>query len=513
MSMIATPSDSADAPGRSQRLHPSSLLFSLGSAARRLLIPGIIVLFASRGDRTEVWLMALFVPAALAALAKFLSYRYRLGREELVVREGIVTRNERHIPYSRIQNIDLVQNPLHRMLGVAEARLETASGDKPEAVIRVLSLQAVERMRARVFEERDRAAAVTDGGDAPAAASPADEPPRRLVELTSRELMLLGVMSNRGLAMIAAAMGMFWQFSRFRLDDQVEKLAQRLETVPDALPVSEGASTWIVAVAGAIAILVVVKLLSVIWIVLKYYRFKLTLRGDDLRAEYGLFTHVSATIPRHRIQVLSTRHGPVQRRLRRVSVQVETAGGGEGEQGGHGSRLWIAPQMREEGLARLLGEVLPGIDFDALDWRELEPRVRWRVFRKTLIVASIAVAGITVAIGPWGLLLELVAVPLAFIRSALYVRHTRYAMAEGFVAYRSGWLRRTVSAVRWSKIQVLSLRQSPFDRRARMATLCVDTAGAGRIGHPVEIDYLGAEIAEGMRDRLFREVGRTDFRW
>ena len=53
----------SDLPGAPQRLHPISLLFSIGGAARRLLLPGIF-LFLMRGrSNYEIWFMVLFVPA------------------------------------------------------------------------------------------------------------------------------------------------------------------------------------------------------------------------------------------------------------------------------------------------------------------------------------------------------------------------------------------------------------------------------------------------------------------
>ena len=51
-------------------------------------------------------------------------------------------RRVRHIPYSRIQNIDAVQNVLHRVLGVAEVNIETGGGDAAEAKMSVLPLAA-----------------------------------------------------------------------------------------------------------------------------------------------------------------------------------------------------------------------------------------------------------------------------------------------------------------------------------------------------------------------------------
>ena len=113
------------------RFVPWASIFATDSSwnSKTLLLPGILVLiFASRGGRGELWFMLLFLPALIGALFRYWSYRYRFDRDELMIRQGIVFRSERHIPYARIQNIDLVQNPLHRLFRVAEVRLETTAG-------------------------------------------------------------------------------------------------------------------------------------------------------------------------------------------------------------------------------------------------------------------------------------------------------------------------------------------------------------------------------------------------
>ena len=49
---------------KTQRLHPVSLLFSLGGAARGLLFPAIAVFFVSGRGNYEFWL-AIFFPIAV----------------------------------------------------------------------------------------------------------------------------------------------------------------------------------------------------------------------------------------------------------------------------------------------------------------------------------------------------------------------------------------------------------------------------------------------------------------
>ena len=60
---------------------------------------------------------------------------------------------------------------------------------------------------------------------------------------------------------------------------------------------------------------------------------------------------------------------------------------------------------------------------------------------------------------------------------------------------------------------MVRVRTSPLDRWHGMAALHVDTAGAGKVGHKIAIEYLEAEDAEAIRDRLYQEASRTEYRW
>jgi putative membrane protein len=499
------PSERAPGEPKIRRLHPSSLLFTISAQAKNFLLPGIVVLiFALRGDRGELWIMLLFIPAVVAALFQYWSYRYRFDRDELVVRQGIVFRNERHIPYTRIQNIDLVQNPLHRLFRVAEVRLETAGGQKPEAVMRVLSLDAVRRMRARVFadgRERDPTAqaAPTSAGNV-------------LHEMGGRDVFLFGLISNKGMVVVAAALGAAWQLDVF--DKWMSSLSREsIERYGHLLPRGNPLATALLVLAVVVAVLVFVRFLSIVWAVAKFHGFRLTRSGEDLRAEFGMLPHVTKTIPRHRIQLLSTRAGFLHRRCGRVAVQVETAGSAGEQQGPSADRLWLAPLIREQSVAGLVHEALPEIDLDRLQWRSVSARARGRRFRLALYV-SVLVTGLAVlALGFWGLVTLPILVPFAWLSAKLYVEHTAYALVPGAVFFRSGWWNRRLSVARFSKIQSLERGESPFDRRHRMASLRVDTAGATRVGHSIDIPYLDADVATRLMSELYDEAGRTAFRW
>jgi putative membrane protein len=510
---MTTPSEPGSISAADQRLHPASLLFSLGSAARRLLLPGIVILVASKGSNAEWWIVLLFFPAAVGALLKYWSYRYRLGAEEMVVREGIITRNERHIPYVRVQNINLIQNPLHRLLRVAEVHLETASGAKPEAVIRVLSMQAIDELRKQVFRGRDAAgvAVATESLPAEAAGDATAPAARALLELSTRELVLFGLISNRGTAVVAAAVGAAWQLDLFRekFQDLPEEIAGKATSFVPPGP----AQAIVLGLLALLGLLLLLRVLSVGYALFKFHGFRLQLRGDDLRAEYGLLTRITATIPLHRIQLLSIRSRPLHRWCGRAQIQVETAGGGQNETGAGVERLWLAPLIHQGQIDGLLAQVLPEVPMGSVNWRPLAPRARRRAFVRAIILPLLATIGAVAAFQLWGLLLLAAGVLLAWLHSTLYVRHTRYAVTDTAVLYRSGWWVRRLSVVRFNKVQTLALRASPFDRRHEMASIHVDTAGAVRVGHRVAIEFLEEAVARRMFARISDEASATAFRW
>lgn len=499
-----------------QRLHPLSILFSLGKVMRELALPGLVVLFtAGRGGwGWQVWAMLLVIPYALVSIGRYLSFRYRYEENEMVVRTGFVFRNERHIPYARIQNLDAVQNLFHRMLDVVEVRVETGAGQEPEAKMSVVPKAAFEEMRRRVFAERSDLAEATP--EAPAAV-----PERILLRLSALEVALFGFIQNRGIVLIGAGFGVLWEvgvMDRF-LGTTFGEQAPGRGAVRDILrgmfgsielPVDRIGLTFV----AFLGFILLIRLLSMVLALFRLHGFRLTRIGEDLRTEYGLLTRVSATIPLRRIQTLTIRESLLHRLFDRASVRVDTAGSDGGENDDKAKqREWLAPIVRRDELPGLLHEVLPGLDLAAVSWNAVHPRAFRRVLKKTAQFAIAIPFLSALIVGWWSLVLLAVLLGGAFVAARLHVRHLGWAMTDGAVLFRAGWIWRQVSVAPFGKIQAVSLHESPFDRRAAMARVRVDTAGAGDASHRVDIPYLPRETALALCDVLATQAAGTAFRW
>jgi putative membrane protein len=511
-------SDRDPSTARVGRLHPTSILFLLASSTRQLIGPLIAAAVFSRGLSNLFWVPIALGAILVTAIVRYVTVRYRLGDADLTVRGGILFRTERHVPYARIQNVNLIRNPLHRWLGVAEVHVETAGGSKPEAILRVLSIEAVDELRRHVFEGRGEVGAVAADGTPAAVADGGHD----LVRMTPRDVALFGFLSNRGMVLVAAALGALSQL----IPDDGGWAEGLEETVKEAVAGGVAAASLprlpgpvvsvALAVVALIAILILLRLLSVAWGFLKFHGFRLREVGDDLRSEYGLFTRITATVPRRRVQLFHVREGWMQRRLGVASVQVETAGGvgNDGDGGEKGvSHLWLAPLVASERVEALRSVVLPGVDLDGADWRPPAPSTRARLTRRYLLVALAIPAIAAPALRWWALAVALVTIVVAVQAARLYVRHTRWTEVDGAVAFRSGWWVRRTSIVPFTKMQTVTLARSPFDRRRGTARVRVDTAGAGRVGHGVDVRYVEAEAARDLHAMLSRHAAETAFRW
>ena len=539
-----------------RRLHPLSWIFAAAQAAKAFIVPALVVLFASGGGSYELWGGVLIGPVTAAAVLKYLVYRYRLAEDEMVVRDGIFTRTERHIPYERIQNIDLVRNPVHRIFKVALVRVETASGTRPEAVMRVLSLDAVEEMRARVFAGRrveraartdvvspaSRDAAATSAasgspapasGDAPATA--ADPRERLLLKLPPGELVRLGIVSNKGLVVVGAALGLLSQSGRWDTDwdELVEPWLQPAAAWLDPGSVVEWltaarsghpvATVVLLAIALVVVAFILLRILSIGWFLLQLHDFTLTRRGADLGADYGLFTRISRTIPTFRIQSLKATESALHRRFRRQSVELRTVGGGASadaevdfgsQQGGSKAKTqWLAPMIETARLPELLRQIAPDTDLGAVSWEPISGRARQRIVRRWLAVVAPATLLAVLLVHPWTLAIGAPLGLFGWLHAHLYVKHAAYALTPWGVLSRAGWWNRTLTIVRYGKIQTVALGESPFDRRHGMASVRLDAAGAEMGGHTIAIQYLEAATARQVADRLYEEAGRRAFRW
>ena len=488
------------------RLHNSSPLFLFIEAIKKMVLPLFVGIIGTSGDKQDWIIIGIAGLASVMTIIQFWFYHYWLEADRLVVKEGILFKSLRQVPYERIQNLNVEKNILHRLFGVATLQVESASGVKPEAVIRVISQAQVAHIQRIIKQRAKQPLSMQQSGDDKDTDALSPQP-TALYRMSSKDVATYGFISHKALVPIGIVGSVLSQndYYRSRFVEFVSGFAGELHVERWAV------SEWVIySLAFLVVMLLTIWVTSIAMAFLKLHDFSLAQPDKNLHADMGLFTRLTANIPVRRIQLIKLWHSPLHRFFNKVSIKMETAGGVT-EQSGI-TMSWLAPLIREADGFGLIKTIQPEVDLQQTQWLPVEPRAWRRVFKKCLFFILLLMAPLIYLYHAWGLLM-LLWVPLAYLYARAYVKHAAYAVSDELIACRQGVLFHKLSVVKIGKIQNISCLQTPFDRRNGMARLTVDTAGSNPVTQDINIHYIDQHKVLQLAERLANQVSQVKFVW
>ena len=491
--------------GPAERLHPFSLLASLGASLR-----GMWGLFAAGGYFAVQgrWLLLLVtvgiftIVSVGSALLRWSKFSFRVGKREIRIDSGLLNRTHRSIPFDRIQDVTIEQGPLARTLGLARVRFETggSAGSKEDDG----SLAAIPLERAGEIRDLVRAQRGLSPEAAPEAAQ-AEEAPVFAMDL--RRVLLAGVF-NFSLAVIGGLVGLTQTMGdAIGFDPFEDEFWEGLFAAGSPLGDFIRQNAIFTAVAGALVLVLIGLGTGVLRTLLRDYGFRLDRVATGLRRRRGLLTKTDVTLPAKRTQAVVVATGPVRERFGWSELKLQSLAKEDGGKGDH----VVAPLAVDHDVNRILG---------AIEWRPLG-RPTWLRVSKAYVWALAAalvplalMAMSLLAIFDWiagddpGRQADLQFVPALLLAGLLVTLATRwlawrryaYALDGDRLLVRSGWWRRRVRILPVRNIQSVDYVQMIVDRWFGTAGLVIGVAGGGLTGHGIKA--LPAKTAREIRDQL-----------
>lgn len=469
--------------GADRRLHPGTIaLRFIKEAPQTILALPAALAFSSKSGLTN----ALYLAAGLGIVllvVKWLVWRrfkYGVGATEIVIESGVLNRNRRSIPFDRVQDVDIERTFLARLFGLAKVRIETGAGGKDEGLLDSVSLAEADRLREAVRAGRAGAAPAPGAQEAEAPAQ------RILFGMDPPRLILFGLF-NFSLVYIAGLFALLQTFDGF-LPFDIYNPARWIGLVDEYLPArwTLGAIAAVLLVAAALGAIA-----GVLRTVARDYGFRLSLEGERLRREQGLFTRKEAVISRRRVQLAEVSGGPVRGLFGWSGLAFQTLGAGT-DRGGHQS---AAPFATRSEIEAVLAEVAPLRLPPPPELVQVSKRHILRSVAATLVPALAGIAALSYWL-PFAPVL-LAALPLLALGAAVERRYHRYAIADDLLFISRGVWRRRLWLIPLRNVQSLALSRGPIQRRLGLATLAIDTAGANMINAPRIVDLRG-EAAEAL---------------
>ncbi len=474
-----------------ERLHPLMLLTGFGASLRGLAggYAGVGYLAATGSVRSALVLAALLLAGiALSLLIYWRRFTYRVGAHEIRIDSGLLSRTHRSIPFDRVQDVDISQGPLQRLLGLASVKFETgggAAGGRAEGVLNGILLTRAEALREYVRARRGPALA-RETDDAAAEGRP-------LFTMDLRRVLALGVF-NFSLAIFAGLFGLTQTLGDVVGFDPFER-SFWTDLLASAGPLSDYVQThrFGAAVAGILLLVLIGLLTGIARTLARDFRFRLERTGNGLRRRRGLLTITDVTLPIRRVQAALVLTGPVRERFGWREMKLQSLAQDEGGGGDH----QVAPLARAEELWPI---------FDELGWRPPAGPLEQvsRAYVTTFAIALLpllVIAAVQAAFLPLLGALTVAALALALLGRWLAWRRTGFTIEDEQLLVRTGWWRRRETLLPLRNVQSLELTENFVSRHFDIATITLGVAGGtGFSAH--RIPALPRERASQLRSAL-----------
>ncbi|MFC7535816.1 PH domain-containing protein [Sphingomonas sp. GCM10030256] len=504
--MIAEPHSPDVAPV--ERLHPFFLLTGLGRSLRQVAggYAGIAYLAATGRISTAVLVgIALFAFLGVSLFLYWRRFSFRVGAHELRIDSGILNRTHRSIPFDRVQDVDISQGPVARLLGLAQVKFETggsAAASSDDGVLPAIALARAQDLREYVRSRRG------------AAAVPSAEV-SNFGPLFSMSLprVLLSGMFGFSLAIFAGLFGASQTLGDVIGFDPLEPSFWR--DLFTGSPVAAFVMGHQVAAAiGGLLVLVLAGFATgIVRSLLRDYRFRLERTGTGLRRRRGLLTITDVTLPLRRVQAALIRSGPVRSRFGWSELRLQSLARDEESKGDH----VVAPLARPSEVQAVLDEL--GWPDNSPAWERLPFAhvTSFALLALPLLVAGLlwlllflwaaALAGSSpdwrfddqpaaaVVLGPALLY------PVLVTMRWLSWKREAFSLSGEHLLVRSGWWRRRTVVLPLANVQSIDLTENALGRKFGIAALVIGVAGgSGFAGH--RIPALCRKRADEVRAEL-----------
>jgi putative membrane protein len=404
-----------------QRLHPLSPVLH-GAKSLFVVVAGLSWSTLSRvGFGPFAAIVAvLALGATVLAVVSWYNTGYHLVGRELRVHEGLLWRRTRAIPLERLQAVEVVRPLLAQLTGLAELRLEVVGGGKTEAPLAYLSVTDAAALRQRLLAVAGRPPVGVPEAGPPVSGEEATPAGRPLHAVRKQDLLVSQLLTPQAFLLPFGLAFVVVQF------------------------LSQGSWSFI-AVASTLTAMAGV-LLQPVRRVLDDWNFRLARDEGMLRVRNGLLETRAQTVPLNRVQAVGVTWPLLWRPKGWLRLRLEVAGYSAGEPDDRNRPDRLLPVGDLPTAEMIVAEVLPGVRLTALPLTPPPPRARW--------LRPVSRGAIGAGLG------------------------------DRVFAARSGLLTRQLAIVPYARIQSVRVVRGPAQRRLRLATVHVDTAGgAGAAAH------------------------------
>lgn len=486
-----------------RRLHPLTLLYGLIRNLPYIIITLYLAFFQRQTE--EIIYILIFILIGMivvpAHILRWYYFSFMINEKEIIIKSGVFSRQTRNIPIERVQNVNVKQDLLHRIFGIAKVQIETAGDVMSEGSLEFVKIKDADEINRiiRTYQKnfinqansnQTDTASVTNDAPVNSETYNPSESGEVLFSMSPKDVFTYGMVRLRPLFLIYGVWAMSYISQYKFLKDIFEGyFGKTIESFAD-MPLPNLILSGLAFLLFSILISWIV---DIVWTFTQFYGFRLIRDGNKLLQSYGLLSKISITIPLKKLQQITISTNPIKKKFDFYTMSLHTAGFDIYKKTANSG----IPLAKKNILIDLTQKIYPVTipeTFKSISRKSIRRAfVRYLLFLIIPIVAGYLIFD-------WYVAFILLTLPVFYYAAVLRWQFRGYQIADDLIFVKQGFWVQKLNIIPIEKIQTLHIRETFFQRRLGLATLFIDTASSFNINDAVIPDIDGIDALDILND-------------
>lgn len=279
----------------------------------------VLIIFFLKGKATDIfWGIEIFVLVLLGfgvySYLKYQTFTFYIDEEqnEFVVQHGILNKTKTVIKLHKIQQVNLKQNIIHRMVNVYQLNIDSAGSEEKEAVINAVSKDVAMALKSKLLDN-ERFEVIDNSVEIE---KEKENQPFLKIDLIS--LLKVGITSN-----YAKSIGLLLTFF-FTIYENLNHAGA--DEFIDGSKVEDFIANYTAVYSVLVAILLlftVIFIINIVRTLVKYYGFKIAKQKGSLIMSYGLVATQSTILKPEKVQIVKITRNFFQKKLKILEISIK----------------------------------------------------------------------------------------------------------------------------------------------------------------------------------------------
>ncbi|MFV8336675.1 PH domain-containing protein [Flavobacterium sp. RSP29] len=419
-------------------------------------------------------MIAVFVSVGVVSYLKYLNFTFFLDaeNEEFIITEGVFNKTKTAIQLRKIQQVNINQSFIQKLIGVYELDVDTAGSNKKEGAIKAISHELALELKFRLLENEETQHAIgTEETSLEETEQKLFEATHPFIKISFLSLLKVGITSNYGRSIALLVIFFSTIYENFQnFGDESNEYKEKVGSYIDKNLVLQTILMSILLLFG------IVLVVNIIRIVFKYYDYKITRQKGSLLLSFGLLNSKSTIIKPEKVQITTVTRNYFQKKMGILELKIKQATGGEKEERKSVIEIPGCNETERDSILKLLFHKIPEKGL------MLQPNFRKLVFSVFLSI-GLPLLGF-LAIGYW---LEPVFFEYSYVVPVYVViigliqyfqfKNDRLFIHEHFIIKQSGAWDVSNAIIDPSKIQAITTSQLFWHKKLDIGSIILHTAG------------------------------------